>query len=396
MANIVAFNVKYSANTGDGVIAECMERAIERGVPGVTVVTLDLAGREAYGETTVRARALVLKTLALMPPLVRRRVVRFRLTRMLDHLESRWRGAVEGASLVVVGGGNLLQDDDLNFPLKVGRALHVASSAGVPTVVHAVGAVPGWSAEARECLSALRDPKVGLSVRDEASRAALAAETGRGDIAIARDPGLLSRDLLSADAATSRGEGARPVCGLGIIHPAVTSHHAGRSSGGVEAFERLGRAVLDSGRDLTLFTNGAVEDEAMLVRVHAAIVSPGRASRVTVAPRPRTPRDLVRIVAGLDVLVAHRLHACIVAYALDVPAIGLTWDAKVRSFFASTGREEFVSDTLDPAAIIALVERAAAGYDEPSRAVEIERARADLVDVVRHHLAGPSVEHPAA
>lgn len=42
--------------------------------------------------------------------------------------------------------------------------------------------------------------------------------------------------------------------------------------------------------------------------------------------------------------MAHRLHANIVAYGLNIPSIGMNWDKKVESFFELTGRKRYLFD----------------------------------------------------
>lgn len=372
---VVAFNVKFSENVGDGIIAECMEHAAR--AQDVELLTLDLAGRTSFGERTVRARALVLRVLAMMPPFLRRRIVRARLSKMLDAVESRWREVLAGADLALIGGGNLLQDDGLNFPLKVGAALDLAARAGVPTVVHSVGAVPGWSDDAKVCLAQLRDPSVRLSTRDETSRRVLEAETGRSDILVTRDPGLLAEALIDGDTKSTRTR-SRPTVGIGVIHPAVVAHHGGAIANATASFAKMVHASVEKDWDVILFTNGAKEDEVQLERVRAELAGV-KAGRLSVAARPVTPSDLADTINGFDGLIAHRLHACIVAYALDVPSVGLTWDEKVHSFFASVGRAGFVVEADQPEVAVDLLEQAIdKGYDQNLRAAEIAAARANF------------------
>ena len=377
----IAFNVKYSENVGDGVIAECMEECARD--LGSEIVTFDLAGRSEYGERTVPARLLVMKMLAMLPRPLRRRIVRARLSRSLAALRERWRAALQQADLAIIGGGNLLQDDDLNFPLKVGAALDLAAEVGVPVRVHAVGAVPGWSEEARECLARLRDRAVRITVRDEASRDALRKELGREDIGLAKDPGLLAGLLIREHRERGRQSSEAPRVGIGIIHPAVVSRHAhGAPRPTTRDFADMVVAAAARGWRVSLFTNGAAEDQRELEAVHA-LLEPEVASRTEKVERPTDPRMLARTIAGFDGVVAHRLHACILAYALDRPAIGLAWDEKVRSFFRLTGRERFVMSPGDGAEIVArLAQALESGHDGDTRSAEIGAARENLADAL--------------
>ena len=60
------------------------------------------------------------------------------------------------------------------------------------------------------------------------------------------------------------------------------------------------------------------------------------------------PRELVAQISGFRAIVAHRLHASIIAYSLGIPSVGLVWDKKVRAFGIMTGRERFF---IDPTAV---------------------------------------------
>jgi polysaccharide pyruvyl transferase WcaK-like protein len=81
------------------------------------------------------------------------------------------------------------------------------------------------------------------------------------------------------------------------------------------------------------------------------------------------------------VIIAHRMHACILAHSFAIPAIGLKWDVKLDSFFALSGREAFIADCadLDPVTLIALTHRALAiGVDRAQLDQLVAMTRADV------------------
>ncbi|MEJ1933476.1 polysaccharide pyruvyl transferase family protein, partial [Nostoc sp. NIES-2111] len=90
-----------------------------------------------------------------------------------------------------------------------------------------------------------------------------------------------------------------------------------------------------------LFTNGSPEDEEFLGAVVSAI---GPGSRSRRLPKANHPLELVRTIAGLDLLFAYRLHAAIVGVSFDVPVIGFKWDDKLAAFFDYAGLGEFAMD----------------------------------------------------
>ena len=62
--------------------------------------------------------------------------------RLRRHVRTR----LAGCDAVVLGGGNLLTDADLNFPMKIAGALDQAARLRLPAAVYGVGANRQWSA----------------------------------------------------------------------------------------------------------------------------------------------------------------------------------------------------------------------------------------------------------
>ncbi len=50
-----------------------------------------------------------------------------------------------------------------------------------------------------------------------------------------------------------------------------------------------------------------------------------------------TPELLVKKISSYDAVISCRMHPSIVSYALDVPAIGLVWNYKVKAFYENIG-----------------------------------------------------------
>jgi polysaccharide pyruvyl transferase WcaK-like protein len=345
---IAVFNVKYSRNLGDGVIAQCLEQEMTRRT-GWTVCSVDLAGRRSWSHSTGgRGRAFMLRLLSSMPRWLRDTTVELVLG---HHVRRRvapmWRTTLKGADFAIFGGGQLFQDGDLNFPVKLAAAAGECERERLPMAVFAVGAAANKSPRGRMLMSRLltSDHLVYVAARDPQSRDAL-LRLFSGPAEISPDPGLLaSRTWPAAPRATHD----RAVVGLGIVHPAVLNHHTSGgevvSSGRIlDCYCAIARSLVDAGFHVQCFTNGAGEDEMVLDALMPRLQDGGgMLGRVTSAPRSDTPRDLALMIAGCDAIAAHRLHAAILAYSYRVPAIGLLWDAKVAAFFELVGRSEFLS-----------------------------------------------------
>ena len=282
---IVIFNCKYSENLGDGLIAETLEATLRALRPGVDVHTCDLAGRTDYGQATMPSRSRALSVLSRLPQAARRQAVATVLGRRLPELREAWRARLRGADLAIFGGGQLFQDGDLNFPMKLGAAFELCADVKVPVAIHAVGVSREWSRRgtalfhrllATDCLS--------VSVRDRNSQLSWAGHFRGTRLAQA----LVVPDPVLAMLVKPPEPGS--AVGLNVTDPLLLRYHSGsRTQAGEIAsmLRNVVRHVTARGREVVLFTNGASEDEAFLDQ----IVDGSPASEVRRAPRPRVPAD---------------------------------------------------------------------------------------------------------
>ncbi len=353
--SLTIFNVKYSPNLGDGLLSECLEAEARESWPGSVVISLDLAGRRMYGPGG-RLRPLKLALLELLSARARAFVAGWVLRRLArTRLKPAWRRQLAGSGAVIIGGGNLFADADLNFPIKIHAALTEANRRRLPVAVHAVGVTPNWSAEgARLFGEGLSEADlVAVAVRDERSRMAWdrlldPAAVRRAEITV--DPGLLTARHFPA---AIQQAGAVPHIALGITDPVALRYHGGQASAAmlVDWFGGLIDALGQQPCRISLFTNGSPEDRRFLKRIAPRLIARAR-NRVSVAPAFARPTDLAAFIAGCDLVMAHRMHACIAAYSYRVPTIGFVWDVKLQSFFEMTDRARYIIDpaTMPPEA----------------------------------------------
>jgi polysaccharide pyruvyl transferase WcaK-like protein len=405
---IVVFNVKYSENLGDGILAECLESELARQGDDIAVTTIDLAGRKDYGHTH-GGRGLGIAVLKRLPAFARRWAVSAILGPKLARLQPEWQRQIAAADAVVIGGGNLMQDDDLNFPLKVGMVLDCLKTSRTPVVIHAVGVSGHWSGQARALFGRLAKTNVAaVSVRDDIAARNWARHFPDGPAAtVLPDPGLLARDLV---AAAPRRDGQAPVVGLCVTAPVILVRHADIAASAIplttpHGYRDLALGLLAKGYQVRLFCNGAREDQAFAEEIvaDAALAESLADGRLRLLDRPLVPADVMGILETFSAIVAHRLHACIAAYSLGVPAVGLGWDQKVAGFFRSVGRADFYLDGSGYSVphAIALVDRAVREGIEPDRhAATLQAARSAVAAILsalgRPHRADPASPQAAA
>lgn len=334
------FNVKFSPNLGDGLLSECLEQAI-RDCGGDTCGTfsVDLSARTAY-ERGAPSRSLVLKVLASLPGPLRQ--VATSVPRELL-LRRKWRPHYErhlkDADAVVIGGGNLFTDMDLNFPIKVASVLDFAHRRRLPAAIYGVGVSSHWSAKGTRIMrdAVARARPVYVSVRDESSKLSfdrLFAEAAQREAVVVRDPGLLIARYTGT--ATSRSR-----IGLCITSSIAIRYHSAETVTDAQMatwYANLCGLLARRGHAVTVFTNGSPEDEIVLDSIEEALGA--KSSAGFERRRPASPTELASLIGSLSGLVAHRMHAIIAGVSFGVPVYALLWDEKLKAFMASIGETD--------------------------------------------------------
>lgn len=380
-ARVRIFNVKYSPNLGDGLLSECLEQALIDCGASPDTWSVDLAARTAFGAGSSR-RAAQLRLLDAVPAPLRRVVVRAPLAIQSNRLwRPHYRQALHAADCIVIGGGNLITDLDLNFPTKIALAVEEAARRSLPVFIYGCGVSGNWSARGRALLeTALRRKLIRrVFVRDERSRLIwndLAGTASGLEATPVRDPGLLAAERYGLHPRV-RDEGP-PAIGIGITSQLALRYHSDRPPSPAELdawYLGLAQSLIAQGRKVAVFTNGTPEDRACMRRLRPAFEAIGSGVSFLEA---RTPEELTRLIAGLGAIAAFRMHAVIAAYSCGVPFLALAWDPKLDAFLHSVGREHWLCHPVRTPAETAAGHLLAAMYSgipEAERELVVRQAR---------------------
>ncbi|RZM36900.1 MAG: polysaccharide pyruvyl transferase family protein, partial [Sphingomonas sp.] len=176
--------------------------------------------------------------------------------------------------------------------------------------------------------------------------------------------------------------------GLCITDPLALRYHGHDTDAGDMAhwYGGVATALAQAGWTVGLFTNGSPEDRAYLNRNAADWIAAAAPTRITRIADFATPGDLATFISSCDLMVAHRMHACIAAHSFAVPTILLKWDPKLESFAEIAGRSDYFVDpaTITPTALAELAARAEqAGVDRAACTALIDAAAGDVAALAR-------------
>lgn len=334
------FNVKFSPNLGDGLLSECLEQALVDCGADPDTCSVDLAARTDYTPGSGR-RSLQMQVLGALPGTVRRLAVQAPLAvRSRTRWAPHYAQSLHRAECIVIGGGNLIADLDLNFPTKIALAVEEASRRDLPVFIYGCGASAGWSRRGRALLEGAVRRRVirKVWVRDERSRSIWDELIGRSaglEAGLVRDPGLLALERYGI--VRRHAIGRAPVIGLNLTSPLAVRYHS-HSAPSAAALDRwyleFAASLLLKGHSLAIFSNGSPEDRACVSRLRPRFEALDPGGRVSF-PVADTPAELAALIAGCEAIAAFRMHAIIAAYSCGVPFLALSWDPKLDSFLRS-------------------------------------------------------------
>jgi polysaccharide pyruvyl transferase WcaK-like protein len=227
--------------------------------------------------------------------------------------------------VVVIGGGNLLSDVALNFPLKLTAVRIACWLRDCRYIVFAVGVERNWShvgaALFRSFLGSTRC--VDVSVRDIGSANAIKDQVASTpcEPKVVRDPAL----SLPAVHPSPSVNGSQVV--TIFVQSSAQARFAGANQAvsledtALEMYTNLQNHFEGRGQSVVFATSGAPEDSHMLGRspLHPQVT-------------PSTVKDLVGIICNSSLVVSSRLHPLLIAHAYGVPTQVLGTSSKIRGF----------------------------------------------------------------
>lgn len=394
MADIAIAGETYSPNLGDGVIAESLAFLFQQNVPAISTSLLDISGRTTWSTTPdqvasnhgLRPLRSLLSSFSPLATIVR--FLRWQVV-LRRRLSRRWLSALSESKTLVIGGGQLLMDNALNFPLRVSELANLAASSGIAYHFSACGVGAEWSPIA---LSLLKKALLGAStvtVRDTVSSQRLQSFV----------PGMPSPPVTTFDPAiwaaevygTGNNRKSDGTVGLGILGLHEVNIHAPRGSeftqhSLLEFWAKTASLLYQRGYAPELFTNGTVSDYNLAVSVRREVKS-RQSIDVALQERPMCARDLAQGISRYRAVVSPRLHGNIVALSYGIPASGISWDGKVRAFFKDIGAESLCVSMYDrdPDAVVnALGLAIQEGIDQHTLRAWKERAMENVMIVLKN------------
>lgn len=259
---------------------------------------------------------------------------------------------VREADLMIFGGGGLIKYRQEEFHFYVPALLECAREHEIPVYFNCVG-VEGFDGSDERCLRLARALNFGcvkgITVRDDLETLQnyylnrelisklirenpgsgipdldLGTETGRAFTAPSADTAVFTPEVYGIKKEVRTG-----VIGLGIVRSRIFEDYGISEitrEFQLEMWQGIVRELEAGGYQWKFFVNGLKSDYDFALEVLEAM---GRNAEQYLVPRPVESRELAETIASFQGIIACRMHANIIAYALGVPSIGLVWNDKM-------------------------------------------------------------------
>jgi len=326
----------WSPNLGDGIIAESLKYLLRHAQPRVQVEYLDISGRNPDCRGSVEKNQTISYIQRYIQGKKYLNIARSALKRhkLKTHYLRYWSSLIAESDAVLIGGGQLLIDNNLDFPMKVSLIASLARSLGKKAYFISCGVGAEWSWMASRLFKASLQSAADVTVRDTASLKRLSQYIPEIAVSLSADPALFASSVYEREREVDDN-----LLGLGLMsvdsinrHSRVKLTHDELANFWIE----IARNLHKEGKMFEFFTNGCPRDYRFAEYVLRSV----KQLRIPckLAPRPTRPYELARCVNKYKAIIASRLHAHILATSYLVPSVALNWDDKVQSFFSDTGR----------------------------------------------------------
>ncbi|MGN0591683.1 MAG: polysaccharide pyruvyl transferase family protein [Ruminococcus sp.] len=263
--------------------------------------------------------------------------------------EKYFREKFEGAAAVMIAGGGLLEYLYNEYQEMLNLIREVAEDMGIPVIYNAIGCVGACNLNDFRCTIMKKaldaDCVKYVSARDSVET----VQQYVGDklqVKHVADAAVWAKEAYGITVPENRTK-----IGIGLIrgNSLLGYQVAFGEEDWITLYSNILSELEKRGYEYELFCNGFADDYEMGKKILSRM---GKDMSLLV-DRPTDPKVLLNTIAQYKALITCRMHSCIAAYSMGIPAIVMSWNDKVDKFM------RFI------------------GY--PERAVRVKRFRADFI-----------------
>lgn len=254
-------------------------------------------------------------------------------------LASYYEQALDGLDAVIFTGGGFLKFKNQGLNYYVEQIVEICERKSIPVMFCGVG-IEGFDLNDTRCLK-LKASLSSKCIKSVTTRDFIEILNNDylKDLTVHRaqvgDPAFWIPECYGIQKKTNE----EPIIGINVIRGNIYRDYGNNLT--FEELKGIYKKLIveleEKGAKWVLFSNGMKADQVFGRQILTELKM---SVRDNLLPVPRSPRELVEMVSGFDVIFGARMHACISAYALDVPVVGLIWNEKTTRLAELTKQRE--------------------------------------------------------
>lgn len=373
---IGVLGLSTNKNIGDYLLVEATTHLLSTVADDLTIVPIDVDPRGAAAYPGLRRinrkiASIMRRMESLVFTIIASKTLQYLYQYAYWYIKLNWHYSREFRNLdalVFAGGGFIkFRTQGLNYLDE--QIIKLAESRNIPVMMSAVGIEHYDESDVRcqRLKVALNKPIVKvITTRDD-------IDTLRNDYV--KNPGTITDRVADPvlwlkDMVGELSHSRTKCIGINLINPDNFIAYGGRfSRDDVRDFYlEVIRELQARNEDFRLFTNGMAAD----MEFGATLLDVLGLPESTLLRAPTTSAEFITDLESFDIILAGRMHAGIVATALDMPVLGLIWSNKIELFSEITGiRSNYFDESELNATTIAqkLSDRSVTPVDEQSIAI---------------------------
>lgn len=304
----------------------------------------------------------------------------------IEILKKHYKSQLEEAGLIILVGGGLIKYKYQGVFLYISALIAAAEELNIPVIINAAG-VEGYSETDSRCQllkKSLNSSVVkSITTRDDLETLSkkYIIESNQVHTGKVADSAIYSNEIYKVN------KKASDIYGIGLVRGGIFLDND-RQLTPEEVASFYAKLILEfetRGLKYQMFTNGSPSDNELLALIKNNL---GRSDLHLI--EPKQDDELINIISTFTTVIAARLHANIISYALNIPSIGLVWNDKLALFGKDIGYPErfFEYNQLDAKKIVdAAVLANEQGYKQAEWNEYKSTAKANIDFIVNKWLA---------
>ena len=355
MKKILLCGLKYDSNYGDPIICECCKSLIKQiliennKINDFEIEEIDISGRTSFKETYYikkNIKYITIRIIGKILGLLKKITKKIKLKKAYNWLDmKKWNFTkesvimkkyfipkIENSNIIIFTGGGMLKYKYQNCYNYINEITKIADEKNIPVCLNAVG-VEGYDEKNIKCRllkkAVNRKCIKMITTRDDISKLEKYIENSDIIIKKVSDSATYANIVYNV-----KKDDKSKIIGLCMCRGNLFIDNEINYSESelMKLWKNIIEDLDNKNIKWKIYTNGLQADNEFVYKF-VNKYQYGEKNYVI----PANPEELVKAISLFKGIIATRLHSCIIAYSLDVPAIGLVWNKKLKLFGESIG-----------------------------------------------------------